>query len=84
MPGMLDGRAKLVSESVGILMPGMEARVVREDGSVAGVNEIGELHVRGSTVSPGYWKNDKATNSTFVDGWLHTGDRIRIDGNGVL
>ena len=82
--GMLGGRAKDVPGSIGMLVPGMEARVVREDGTIADVNEPGELHVRGSTVSPGYWKNEIATKTTFVDGWLRTGDRIRIDSDGVL
>lgn len=83
-PGMLDGRAKSVPESVGILMPGVEARVVREDGRLASLNEPGELHVRSGSVALGYWKNPKATSETFNDGWLRTGDRMRIDADGVL
>ncbi|KAG9316024.1 hypothetical protein JVU11DRAFT_3686 [Chiua virens] len=84
VPGMLDGKAKNVSGSAGILMPGLEARVVREDGQLASMNEVGELHVRGGSVSLGYLLNQKATDETFKDGWLHTGDRIRIDADGVL
>ncbi|KAL4073286.1 hypothetical protein V8B97DRAFT_1953731 [Scleroderma yunnanense] len=84
VPGMLDGRAKNVPGSVGMLIPGLEARVVREDGTLAGINETGELHVRGGCVSPGYWRNEAATKVAFVDGWLRTGDRMRIDSDGVL
>lgn len=65
-------------------MPGVEARVVREDGRLAAVNEPGELHVRSGSVALGYWKNPKATQETFRNGWLRTGDRIRIDADGVL
>ncbi|KAF8125729.1 hypothetical protein EV363DRAFT_1350027 [Boletus edulis] len=84
VPGMLEGRAKNVPGSVGILLPGVEARVVREDGQLAALNEPGELHVRSDSVALGYWKNKKATGETFKDGWLRTGDRMRIDADGVL
>ncbi|KAI6006469.1 hypothetical protein EDC04DRAFT_2782273 [Pisolithus marmoratus] len=84
VPGMLEGRAKDVPGSAGVLLPGMEARVVRDDGTLAAVNEAGELHVRGGCVSPGYFKNEAATKAAFVDGWLRTGDRMRIDADGVL
>ena len=83
-PGALEGRAKNVPGSVGILLPGVEARVVREDGRLAPLNEPGELHVRSGSVALGYWKNQKATNETFKDGWLRTGDRMRVDADGVL
>ncbi|KAF8553033.1 acetyl-CoA synthetase-like protein [Imleria badia] len=84
VPGTLEGRAKNVPESVGILFPGVEARVVREDGLLAALNEPGELYVRSGSVALGYWKNQKATDETFKDGWLRTGDRMRIDADGVL
>ncbi|KAG2147414.1 uncharacterized protein EDB93DRAFT_1250560 [Suillus bovinus] len=79
IPGMLNGRAKNKPGSAGILVPGVEARVVRLDGSLAGPNEPGELLVRGGSMALGYKGNEKATRETFVDGWLRTGDQIRID-----
>ncbi|KAG1882793.1 hypothetical protein F4604DRAFT_1678286 [Suillus subluteus] len=84
IPGMLDGRAKNKPGSAGILVSGVEARVVRPDGSLAGPNEPGELLVRGGSAALGYKGNDKATLETFVDGWVRTGDQIRIDEDGVL
>ncbi|KAG2344422.1 acetyl-CoA synthetase-like protein [Suillus weaverae] len=84
VPGMLDGRAKNKPGSAGILAPGVEARVVRPDGSLAGPNEPGELLVRGSAMALGYKGNDKATRETFVDGWLRTGDQMRFDEDEVL
>ncbi|KAG1722895.1 hypothetical protein EDB19DRAFT_1859208 [Suillus lakei] len=82
--GMLNGRAKNKLGSVGILVPDVEARIVRPDGSLAGPNEAGEIHIRGPTAALGYKGNDKATRETFVDGWVRTGDQLRIDGDGVL
>jgi long-subunit acyl-CoA synthetase (AMP-forming) len=63
----------------GILNPSLEARILREDGSDAGYDEIGELVLRGPTVALGYWNNEKATKETFRDGWLYTGDRFYVD-----
>lgn len=65
--------------SVGVLLPGVEARIVRDDGTLAGPNEPGELWMKGENVALGYWRNDKASKETFIDGWLRTGDRFRID-----
>ena len=70
--------------SAGILLPGVEARVVRDDGSLADSNESGELWIRSGCVGMGYWGNERATKETFVDGWLRTGDRVRMDKDQVL
>ncbi|KAG1882795.1 hypothetical protein F4604DRAFT_1678288 [Suillus subluteus] len=56
--------------SLGILLPGVEARIIRPDGSLANPNEAGELLVRGGATALGYRENDKATRETFIDGWL--------------
>jgi acyl-CoA synthetase (AMP-forming)/AMP-acid ligase II len=45
---------------------------------------VGELCVRGPVVTAGYWNNPDATASTFVDGWLHTGDVGSIDNDGFV
>ena len=45
---------------------------------------VGELLVRGPNVVQGYWNKPEATAETFVDGWLHTGDLARVDGDGLL
>ncbi|KAJ6531618.1 hypothetical protein DFH09DRAFT_933664 [Mycena vulgaris] len=70
--------------ATGVLIPGLEARVVRADGSDAAVGETGELWLRGGNVVPGYWNNAQATADAFVDGWLRTGDQFRADEEGYL
>lgn len=62
-----------------MLLPGAEAKIVKDDGTLAGPNEPGELWLYGDSVAMGYWRNEKATKETFVDGWLRSGDRIRVD-----
>ena len=46
--------------------------------------DTGELLVRGPNVVKGYWNKPEATQQTFVDGWLHTGDMARIDDLGFV
>ncbi|PFH54842.1 hypothetical protein AMATHDRAFT_134798 [Amanita thiersii Skay4041] len=64
--------------SAGQLIPGIAARVVKPDGSLAGEGEQGELVVKGPSMSLGYYKNPEATKETFVDGWVRTGDEVII------
>lgn len=46
--------------------------------------DIGELLIRGPNVVKGYWNKPEATQQTFVDGWLHSGDMARIDDQGFV
>src|SRR5262249_23765702 len=48
------------------------------------VTGVGELLVRGSNIVKGYWNKPEATSEAFVNGWLHTGDMARIDGDGFV
>jgi benzoate-CoA ligase len=63
-------------------VPGYELRVVDAAGEIAGIDELGELHVRGPTAALGYWMNRPKTNATFHDGWVRTGDKYRCDAEG--
>jgi long-chain acyl-CoA synthetase len=70
--------------SVGPAMPVFEAKCVDEDGQDLGVDEVGELWVRGAQVIRGYLNKPEATAETITDGWLHTGDIARIDEDGFI
>lgn len=60
--------------SVGVPLPGVEVKV--------GENQ--ELLVRGHGIMLGYWDNPKATAEMIDDeGWLHTGDKVRIEDNHI-
>ena len=77
----MNGKLNFVLGSTGVLVPGMEARIIRDDGTDADINEPGELWLRGGNVALGYWNNEKASKETFVDGWVHTGDKFYVDSN---
>jgi acyl-CoA synthetase (AMP-forming)/AMP-acid ligase II len=45
---------------------------------------MGEIVLRGPTVTKGYWGKAEATKATIVNGWLHTGDIGKLDDEGYI
>ncbi|MDA0636160.1 AMP-binding protein [Nonomuraea sp. MCN248] len=68
--------------SIGVPLPGLDARVVNSSDLPVGPGEQGELVLRGPQVVPGYWRQPEATASTMPGGWLHTGDGAIMDAAG--
>ncbi len=66
------------ADSVGYAVPSVELGVVPFGDDPA----VGELVARGANVTAGYWNRPEATSDTFADGWLHTGDVVRVDDAG--
>ena len=61
--------------SCGSIIPGIEARLLRMDGTeIEGYDETGELVVKSPSVARGYLNDDKANKETFRNGYLYTGD----------
>ncbi len=61
--------------SIGPPLPGVEVRLVGDDGADALVGDPGEIWVRGPNVFSGYWNDDEASaRALTADGWLRTGD----------
>ncbi len=46
--------------------------------------EVGEIRVRGATVTPGYWRRPEATAAAIRGGWLYTGDLATVDARGSV
>jgi 4-coumarate--CoA ligase len=72
--------------SVGVTAPNTETMIVDPaTGEAVGVNEDGEVWVRGPQVMRGYLNNPSATAATIdAEGWLHSGDVGHIDDDGHL
>ncbi|MFM7539400.1 MAG: acyl-CoA synthetase [Planctomycetota bacterium] len=66
--------------AVGVPLPGVEARLVAEDGSVIGSeHSLGEIQVRGPGVFASYWNRTEATAESFDNGWFKTGDMAVLE-----
>ncbi|MFE8699365.1 class I adenylate-forming enzyme family protein [Cytobacillus sp. FJAT-54145] len=70
--------------SVGVPLPGVEIKIVDEHDQELPVGEVGELIVRGDSVTPGYFQNEKETNKVLRNNWLYTGDMAKVDEDGFL
>lgn len=69
--------------SIGRAISGMEVRLVDEQGQpVEQPDVIGEIVVRGGSMTAGYWKNPDLTAEKIRDGWFHTGDLASRDADG--
>ena len=67
-----------VANSIGWPEEGVEARIVRADGTTCEPGEVGELWLRSSTRMMGYYRNPEETAAALrADGWLATGDLAR-------
>jgi o-succinylbenzoate---CoA ligase len=60
-----------------------ELRIERDDGP-APPGEVGEIVVRGPSLTPGYLDRSDATAYAWRGGWFHTGDLGRLDEEGYL
>lgn len=70
--------------SIGPSIVHVENKVVDELGEEVGVDEVGELIVRGPNVMKGYYKLPEETSMTLRDGWLYTGDLAKRDKDGYF
>lgn len=61
-----------------------EVRLVDAAGCDVAPGEAGELWMRGPNITPGYWNRPDLTAAAITDGWLHSGDVLRQDGDGYF
>jgi malonyl-CoA/methylmalonyl-CoA synthetase len=66
---------------VGVPLPGVEVRLVDEQGAAVPDGTAGEVEVRGPSVFLEYWQRPDETREAFRDGWFRTGDMaVIVDG----
>ncbi|KAF6216809.1 hypothetical protein GE061_001159 [Apolygus lucorum] len=69
--------------SIGRIVSGLKAKIVKDNGDLAVDFEVGELLVKGQAVFSGYIDNDEATKEALDETrWLHTGDLVMRDNDG--
>jgi malonyl-CoA/methylmalonyl-CoA synthetase len=73
-----------IAGTVGVPLPGVEVRVVGDDGTPCAVGAIGGVEVKGPNVFGGYWRMPEKTKEEFTeDGWFRTGDVGHFGGAGL-
>jgi malonyl-CoA/methylmalonyl-CoA synthetase len=72
------------SGSVGLPVPGIDVRVLTEDGVVASAGEVGSVQLSGPNLFRDYWRRPEASRESFVSGWFDTGDLGYRDPAGFL
>ena len=77
------------TEAMGLTANERGARKIGSIGRPVGPVEVrispeGELQIRADGCSPGYYNMPEKTAETFVDGWIHTGDKAYIDEDGFI
>ncbi|MFK8042734.1 malonate--CoA ligase [Congregibacter sp.] len=71
--------------TVGLPLPGIEIRIVNDEGGQVASNETGHLQVKGPNVFAGYWRLPEKTAEDFTaDGFFNTGDLGKIDADGYV
>jgi len=78
-----DGSRK--AGTVGIPLPGIEIRIVNEEGKEVKVGQIGTIELKGENIFKGYWGMEEKTKESFKDdGFFITGDLAKKDENGYF
>ena len=74
-----------IGGTVGMPLPNVSVRIVKSDGTPCGVDEIGNIQVKGPNVFSGYWRMPEKNAEEFTpDGYFKTGDVGKFDAKGYL
>ncbi|XP_071901488.1 probable CoA ligase CCL8 isoform X3 [Coffea arabica] len=69
--------------TVGKPLPGVQVKILAEDGNDDDKSGVGELCVKSPSLFKGYWKLPTVTEESFIDGgFFKTGDAVRVDEDG--
>lgn len=72
----LDGTGRL--GTIGLPAPNTDIRIVGDDGTIMGPDEVGELQAKGPQVMKGYYNRPDETAKSIKDGWFATGDIAKM------
>ncbi len=70
--------------TVGKPAPGVELKIVDDQGQSLNSGQSGQILVRGPQLTSGYWQQPELNRERFIDGWLRTGDYGALDDAGFL
>ena len=77
------------TEAMGLIASSHDVRRIGSIGKAVGeveykITEEGELAVKARGCTPGYYKQPDKTAELIRDGWIHTGDKARVDEDGFI
>lgn len=86
--GVAAGTANVITDrkfngTIGIPVPSVDIIVVDDNGEQVGLNQSGEMCIKGPNITSGYFNKD-TTNDFTKDGYFRTGDIISMDENGYI
>lgn len=64
---------------IGVPVPDTDIKIMDDNGNELGLNQPGELWVKGAQVMQGYWNKPEETAAVLKDGWMATGDIVEMD-----
>ena len=67
----------------GVPVPGYEMRLLDDRMQPVAAGEVGDLYIHGPTAANGYWNNREKSRATFQGAWTKSGDKYRVDKDGV-
>ena len=71
--------------SAGLIPPELHVRILDDQGKTCAAGRAGELFIKGTNVTSGYWRRPEETRDAFDrEGWFRTGDIARLDEDGFL
>jgi len=65
--------------SIGIVVSGVQTKIVADSGNACAPGEVGELLFRGPNATVGYWNRPDETEKRIRNGWVYTGDHAYQD-----
>jgi long-chain acyl-CoA synthetase len=80
----LNGQAENRMISVGKPLPGVQIKIVDENGESLPRGQTGEVVITGTNLAEGYWNNPALTKEAFINGWFRSKDLGTLDDEGYL
>lgn len=78
------GKTREKLGSAGLPVQHVMLKIADADGQEMPPNLVGELLVKGPSVTEGYWNRPEANAKSYIDGWFRTGDAAYLDEEGYL